>query len=292
MKGDKSKMSPIMTNSESIFQFGNNAYGKPATALNILRETIMGRELFDYAFKNYAHTWKFKHPTPADFFRFMEDASAVDLDWFWRGWFFTTDHVDLGISDVKLLTIDTKNPVIEKPFQKELEKQEEDFVGDLRNEPTRKETVVERDPATKDFYNGYDPLKVTSLDQKEYKEYLEELSEKEKALLKDTKNFYEITFESQGGLYMPIILEFTFKDQSTQKEHIPAEIWKMNQNEVTKVFFFDKEVVAINLDPNLETADVDRSNNYWPPRVLPSRFSLFKQEQEKKQNPMQKAKKE
>lgn len=290
MKGNKENITPIMTNSESVIQFGNNAYGKPATALNILRETIMGRELFDYAFKQYATHWMFKHPTPADFFRIMEDASAVDLDWFWRGWFFTTDHVDISIDKVKWYRLDSKNPDVEFPKKKaDLEEQEE-FIGDVRNEVNRPNTVVEQDPTTKDFYNTHDPFNVTSVDREEYEEYVSSLDDKEKKQLKFDKNIYEIQFSSPGGLVMPIILEFTFVDNSTEKVHIPAEIWKMNHKNVSKLFIFDKELKEINLDPNLETADVDRSNNYWPPRIEKNRFTLFKEKQMKKENEMQRAK--
>lgn len=291
MKGNKNNITPIMTNSESIFQFGNNAYGKPATALNILRETIMGRELFDFAFKQYSQTWMFKHPTPADFFRVMEDASGTDLDWFWRGWFFSTDHVDLAIKDVKWMQISSRNPAIEKPLEKKKEEAKEEFAGDLLNEENRKNTVVEKDPSTQDFYNKYDPFEVTSLDKDAYAKYLKKLDAEDKKLLKGNKNFYEIKFEAIGGLVMPIILEFTFTDGSTEKQYIPAEIWRFNAKEVSKVFIFDKEVVNINLDPNLETADTDRNNNYWPPQSVPSRFSLFKQSHYKEQNTMQKMKK-
>ena len=290
MKGDKSNITPIMTNSESIFQFGNNAYGKPATALNILRETIMGRELFDYAFKEYAQTWKFKHPTPADFFRLMEDASGTDLDWFWRGWFYSTDHVDMAIKNVKWMQISSNNPDVEKPFEKKQVEASEPFQGDLVNEKNRANTVVEKDPATKDFYNSYDPYKVNSLDRDSYQKYYDDLNEEQKKQLQEKNNFYEISFEAIGGLVMPIILSFEFEDGSTQKEYIPAEIWRFNQTTVSKVFIFDKEVKSINLDPNLETADTDRSNNYWPEQNSPSRFTLFKEAQKEKENEMQKAK--
>ncbi len=290
MKGDKSNITPIMTNSESIFQFGNNAYGKPATALNILRETIMGRELFDYAFKQYAQTWKFKHPTPADFFRVMEDASATDLDWFWRGWFFSTDHCDIALNDVKWMQISDKNPEKQKPFEKKIAESKEDFVGDIRNESNAKNTVVERDPSTKDFYNSFDPYKVTDLDKSEYKKYYDKLTAEEKKMLAQKKNFYELNFELIGGLVMPVILEFTFTDGTTQKEYIPAEIWKMGNKTAKKVFWFEKELKSINLDPNLETADVDRSNNYWPAQVVPSRFELFQQKERESENEMQKSK--
>lgn len=290
MKGDKSNITPIMTNSESIFQFGNNAYGKPATALNILRETIMGRELFDFAFKKYAQTWMFRHPTPADFFRVMEDASGTDLDWFWRGWFFSTDHVDIAIEDVKWIQVSDKNPT--KTFAEKKQKSEkgEKFIGSIRNESNRKNTVVELDPSTKDFYDGYNKYKVTSVDKKEYQEYLKKLSDEEKAMLKSDKNYYEIKFGLKGGLVMPIIVGFTFTDGTTKKEYIPAEIWRFNNKTVSKVFMFDKEVASINLDPNLETADVDRSNNYFPPKMEPSKFTVFKEKQEKKENTMQRAK--
>lgn len=289
MKGDKSNISPIMTNSESIFQFGNNAYGKPATALNILRETVMGRELFDHAFKTYAQTWKFKHPTPADFFRIMEDASAVDLDWFWRGWFFSTDHVDISLDEVKWMQINTKNPRIEKPLAKNAADSKEDFQGDILNESMRKNTVVEKDPLTKDFYNKYDQFEVIPFDQKQYEKYLNKLEKDEKLLLGNKSNFYELSFSSKGGLYMPIILGITFSDGSYVKEYIPAEIWRYNSERVSKVLVYDQEIVSINLDPNLETADVDRSNNYWPSRAIPSRFEVFKSKKSTKKNQMQKS---
>lgn len=290
MKGDKHKISPIMTNSESIFQFGNNAYGKPATALNILRETIMGREQFDFAFKQYAKTWMFKHPTPADFFRIMEDASATDLDWFWRSWFFSTDHVDLGVTGVKWLQIDTRNPKVEKAWKKAKDESREKFQGDINYASSKSNTVVSQDLSTQDFYNKFDPYEVTNLDQKEYEKYIKSLESSDKDLLSLKKNIYEIHFSSPGGVPMPLIIGFTFEDGSTEKQYIPAEIWRFNDKEISKVFFFDKAIKEINLDPNLETADVDRSNNYWPPRIIPSKFSLFKEEKENKKNEMQKAK--
>lgn len=291
MKGDKENISPIMTNSESIFQFGNNAYGKPATALNILRETIMGREQFDFAFKQYAKTWMFKHPTPADFFRLMEDASATDLDWFWRGWFFSTDHVDLAIDQVRWVQLDTRNPNVEKPKAKKEELASEKFQGDINYEASRGKTVLSRDPKTVDFYNKFDPFEVTNWDEKEYKKYIDSLEPDEMELLKLKSNIYEIKFSSPGGLYMPIILGVNFEDGSSEKIYIPAEIWKMNAKEVSKVFFFNQKVKEFNLDPNLETADVDRNNNYWPPRIIPSKFKLYKDKKTEQLNEMQKAKK-
>tara|TARA_B110000046_G_scaffold35749_1_gene39024 strand:- start:42064 stop:44361 length:2298 start_codon:yes stop_codon:yes gene_type:complete len=290
MKGDKSNISPIMTNSESIFQFGNNAYGKPATALNVLRETIMGRELFDYAFKQYAQTWKFKHPTPADFFRVMEDASGTDLDWFWRGWFFSTDHCDIALNEVKWMQINDKNPDNQKAFDKKIDANDEDFVGDIRNKSNAKNTIVELDHSTKDFYNSFDKYKVTNQDKSDYKKYIDKLTAEEKKMLSMRNNFYELNFQLIGGLVMPIILKFTFTDGTSQKEYIPAEIWKMGNKTAKKVFWFEKEVKSINLDPNLETADVDRSNNYWPAQVVPSRFELYQRKSRLSENEMQKAK--
>jgi hypothetical protein len=287
MKGDKSSISPIMTNSESIWQFGNNAYGKPATALNILRETVMGRELFDFAFKTYAQRWMFKHPTPADFFRTMEDASGVDLDWFWRGWFFTTDHVDIAMNEVKWYQVNTQNPETEFAFNTAAKNAEPSDVSATRNKKDIKESMVEADPKLVDFYNSYNPLKPTVLDQKEYDKFKNELSEKELAVLTEGKNFYEINFSNIGGLVMPIILEFSFADGTRSTEHIPAEIWRMGTNDITKVFSFDKEVVGIALDPLLETADTDINNNYWPKRIQPTRFDLYKSSKRSSENPMQ-----
>lgn len=277
MKGDKSQMTPIMTNSESIYQFGNNAYGKPATALNILRETIMGRELFDYAFKTYANRWKFKHPSPADFFRTMEDASAVDLDWFWRGWFFTTDHVDIALDEVKWHRIDSKDPVAENNLSREQLDQSPRYISSIRNEQAIEKTQDEIDPELRDFYTDYDPLQVTILDKDAYQTYLKSLSQEEQQLIAAGQNYYELRFSNLGGLIMPIIVQFEFADGSTQDHYIPAEIWRLNHKEVSKVFITEQEVVQITLDPYLETADVDRSNNYYPPRTQMNRFELFKQ---------------
>lgn len=288
MKGDKANITPIMTNSESIKQFGNNAYAKPATALNILRETVLGRELFDYSFKQYAQRWMFKHPSPADFFRTMEDASAVDLDWFWRGWFYTTDHVDISLDEVQWFQMDTKNPDIEKPIAKS--NAENRYIGNERNKEDIKETVTERTPNMNDFYNEYDPYAVTILDRQEYERYMASLTEEEKASLESGENFYQMKFSNKGGLVTPVIMEFTYTDGTTEVIRIPAELWKSNSNGVSKVFKTEKEIASIELDPFLETADTDISNNHWPPKPQPTRFELFKQRQGRfgGENPMQK----
>ena len=275
MKGNKDRISPIMTNSESIFQFGNNAYGKPATALNILRETVMGRELFDMAFKEYCERWAFKHPSPADLFRTMEDASGVDLDWFWRGWFYTNQHVDIAMSEVKHKKIDSKNPDKNNKMAKDAIAAGPQPIGKIRN--SNLEVLADKDPSILDFYSKHDPLKADAIDKKEYDDYINSLSDKEKKVLKDDKNYYEITFENKGGLVMPIILEFTYTDGTTEVERIPAEIWKLTPDKVTKVFVKDKEVKSIELDPFLEIADTDRNNNFYPPRPEIDRFELFKQ---------------
>ena len=287
MRGDKSTISPIMTNSESIMQFGNNAYGKPATALNILRETIMGRELFDYAFKTYCERWKFKHPTPADFFRTMEDASAVDLDWFWRGWFYGTDNVDITIEDVKWFQLNTMNPTIEKGIKEEQNAQKDPFIGDTRNKTSISETVNEKDPNIDDFYGKRNVYFVDVLDKKEYEEFCAKLDAKDLEYLNSNKQFYEISFKNVGGLVMPLIIEFTFADGTTEVRRIPAEIWRVYEEKVSKVFIFDKEVKSFRLDPFLETADTDLNNNTWPREMQATRYQLYKQEQTRKENPMQ-----
>ena len=287
MRGDKSTISPIMTNSESIMQFGNNAYGKPATALNILRETIMGRELFDYAFKTYCERWKFKHPTPADFFRTMEDASAVDLDWFWRGWFYGTDNVDITIDDVKWFQLNTMNPTIEKGIKEEQNAQKDPFIGDTRNKTEIAQTVNEKDPNIDDFYGNRNIYFVDVLDKKEYEEFCAKLDAKDLAYLNSNKQFYEISFKNVGGLVMPLIIEFTFADGTTEVRRIPAEIWRVYEEKVSKVFIFDKAVKSFRLDPFLETADTDLNNNTWPREMQATRYQLYKQEQTRKENPMQ-----
>jgi hypothetical protein len=241
MNGDKRFISPIMTNSESIHQLGNNAYGKPATALNILRETIMGRELFDYAFKTYANRWKFKHPTPADFFRTMEDASAVDLDWFWHGWFYTTDHVDISINKVQEFQLTNIKPRKSKKRTERVAKKMErkGFIDPVLNSVIRN--------------NEFSKL---------YTKNVESLTDKQRKILENQFYYYQVDFENIGGLIMPIILQFEYEDHSNEILYIPAEIWR-KMDQVSKVFVSDKRIVKITLDPNKETADTDKSNNMW-----------------------------
>jgi len=292
MKGDKDRISPIMTNSESIHQFGNNAYGKPATAMNILRETIMGRELFDYAFKMYSNRWMFKHPNPEDLFRTMEDASSVDLDWYWRGWFYSTDHVDIGLEKVKYYRINDQNPVTNKKESKM--NFVEVYNKDISNQRNKYiVTYREIDKGLEDFYTSYDRYKATEKEIKKYEKFNKNLNEDEKEILKKNQHFYEIKFSNIGGLVMPIILNFSFKDNSNEVIKIPAEIWKKNNLEISKVFAFDNEVTQIELDPFMETADTDRSNNFWPQQLEASKFELYKYKNRRDRpssNPMKKKK--
>ena len=262
MSGDQKGLEPIMTNSESIRQFGNNAYGKPATALNILRETVMGRELFDYAFKTYANRWKFKHPTPEDFFRTMEDASAFDLDWFWRGWFYTTDYVDIGIKEVKKYFVSN-----------EPSKEVEAFLK------TRRRRNQIEGPAVYMIADGSESYKPSLnkpfeiKDSKPLEEYINAtFTKEEQAKLKSPKYFYQVTFDKPGGLPMPIIVEMTFEDGTTENHHFPAQIWRMNDKEAIRTFATQKAVTKIVVDPKQETADIDVSNNTWPKEQLKSKF--------------------
>ncbi len=292
MGGDKSRISPIMTNSESIWQFGNNAYGKPATALNILRETIMGRELFDKAFKTYSERWAFKQPYPADFFRTMEDASGVDLDWFWRGWFYTNDHVDLALASVQHYQVDPADPSQREAVAKARREASPTNISQIRNREEIKETYNEADPTLDDYYTNYDPLDTDAIDQQEYERKMASLSDAEKEMMNSGKHFYEVKVERIGGLVMPVILGLEYEDGTEEVIRIPAEIWRMGQEEVTKVIPTTKPVKSITLDPYVETADVDISNNYYPPRQEVSRFELFKQRQRQRggssgENPMQ-----
>jgi aminopeptidase N len=262
MSGDQKGLEPIMTNSESIRQFGNNAYGKPATALNILRETIMGHELFDYAFKTYANRWKFKHPTPEDFFRTMEDASAVDLDWFWRGWFYTTDYNDIGIKEVKKYFVSN-----------EPSKEVADFLKKRRRRDSKQGAMVYMIGEGSEDYKPEmnKPFKI--VDYKVLDEFVNQnFSEEEKAKLNEPKFFYQVTFNKPGGLVMPIIVELTFEDGTTENHYFPAQIWRMNDQEVNRTFATQKAITKIQIDPKLETADIDTTNNSWPKTVEKSKF--------------------
>jgi hypothetical protein len=286
MKGDYQV--PIMTNSESILQFGNNAYGKPATALNVLRETVLGRELFDYAFKEYSRRWMFKRPTPADFFRTMEDASGVDLDWFWRGWFYTTDHTDLAVENVRQFLLETGDPYVDKVRRKKERDEEPESLSDIRNKSLSKRT--DKFPELKDFYNEYDDLDVTDADRKKFEDQLKELKADEKKLLETQKYFYLIDLKNQGGLVMPVILKLTFDDDSSEMLRIPAEIWRLNNKSVSKLILTEKPLKNLILDPHRETADTQLSNNEFPRTISKSYFQLEKSKKSK--NEMQKREEE
>ena len=279
---------PIMTNSESLRYFGSNAYAKPAVALNILRESVLGRENFDFAFKEYANRWKFKRPTPADFFRTMEDASGVDLDWFWTGWFYTTHHVDLGIKGVTLYQLDTKDPDIEKPRRKE-KKAEEDakLLTNQRNKDIKRYT--DRFPDLLDFYNEHDEQDVTRKDRDEFQKFLGKLEEHERAVLEANRYFYHINLTNEGGLVMPVVLKVEYEDGEVRVMRLPAELWKRESKEVSKLLVSKKKVVSIELDPNLEIADADRTNNDWPAKPEELTFTL---EKEEKKNLMQQLREE
>ncbi len=303
MKLPKDQLEPVMTNSENILRFGPNAYSKPATALNILRETIMGRELFDYAFKEYARRWAFKHPTPADLFRTMEDASGEDLDWFWRGWFYSTDACDISLDSVKVARPDfngkipaprTINARVDKPQVNAFED-----ISKVRNrEDKRIVFYTDQDKNARDFYWSYarGTVKVDSTPTKmEFGRQIEQLPAAEQAKYAG-KYFYEVNFSNKGGLIMPVIVEFTYKDGTKKLDRIPAQIWRHNEKNGSKFYVEDKEVASIKLDPMRETADIDESNNVWGGEAKPSKFQLFKQSgataargQSVGTNPMQKA---
>jgi hypothetical protein len=273
---------PIMTQSDSVLRLGPNGYTKPAVALNILRETILGRELFDFAFKEYATRWKYKRPTPSDFFRTMEEASGVDLDWFWRGWFYSTDHVDISLDKISKLRLDTKNPDIDfsRLRQEELDKPLSKTVE--RNKAEGESLWVERFPDITDFYDENDRFTVTNKERNKYNEFLGKLKPWERKTLeraiKEDKNYYVLEFSNKGGLVMPIILELTFADGSTENQYIPAEIWRRSPKAVNKMIITDKdkELVSITVDPRWETADVNVHNNHYPRQITPSRIEAYK----------------
>ena len=287
MKLPKDQLEPIMSNSENIIGFGPNAYSKPATGMNILRETIMGRELFDYAFKEYARRWAFKHPEPADLFRTMEDASGEDLDWFWRGWFYGTEACDISLDTVKYFKPDfTTSPVkdtqLKRTIQKPLVNAFED-VSKIRNREDKNITFqTDADTSLRDFYWRY----ARGLEKYDTSSYTintqtgnPPIDDATKAKL-ENKHFYELKFSNKGGLIMPVIIEWTYADGTKEVEKIPAQIWRKNEKTFTKVFIKDKQVTNIKLDPMRETADIDENNNKWPNNITePSKFTVFKQAQ-------------
>ena len=303
MKLPKDQLEPIMTNSENINNFGANAYDKVATGLNILRETIVGRELFDNAFREYSKRWAFKSPNPADFFRTIEDATGEDLDWFWRGWFYGTDACDISIDTVKYAVPDVtaipqqvNDTTVYRPLAKPLVNEFEDL-SKIRNRTDNNILFeTDKDTALRDFYWKY-AREMEKYDTTKYpvvvKAQTEPLDEMGKQKY-SSKHMYEISFSNKGGLVMPIILEWTYKDGTKEIERIPAQVWRKNEKKVIKTFMKEKEVASIKLDPFKETADIDESNNTYGDIKPPSKFKVFKQKQNVTPaqgiNPMQKAK--
>jgi hypothetical protein len=267
MSGDQSTIAPIMSNPENVYQLGNNAYAKPATALNILRETVMGRELFDHAFKTYAKRWMFKHPSPEDFFRTMEDASAVDLDWYWRSWFYTTDYVDIGVKGVKKYYVSDKPSKQMREIMVARNIKEEDLPPLVYLEEEESEDA---DASLKG--------KAPSENSKTLKEFMmDNLSVAERNAIKEPKYFYEVTFNKPGGIPMPLIVEYTYADGTKENVTYPPEIWRKNDREVKRVVASAKELVGIMVDPKAETADIDTTNNSWPAKEVKSDFEIFKE---------------
>ena len=263
MKGERDQMRPIMTQSDDMrgSEFGPNGYTKPSAALTVLRETVMGPELFDKAFKEYATRWAFKHPKPADFFRTMEDASAVDLDWFWRGWFYTTDNVDVELNEVKWFKLRSEQI---DPESKNVKAKQ----GDL--------AAGKKDGNSTDFGSGPQEFTLINTPDQLYGEFKSRVDDNAVRQKLAGKNIYQLKFKNVGGLVTPLVIEWTFKDGSKEIERIPAEVWRVNENEITKVFIKEKEVTNILLDPNFELADVEMNNNAFPKKATPSKFDQLK----------------
>jgi len=272
---------PIMTQSDSILQFGPNAYSKPASSLVVLRETVMGRELFDYAFREYSTRWKFKRPTPEDFFRTMEDASAVDLDWFWRGWYYNTGHVDLAITDMREYQISTQDPDVEKAMERDADDRDRPLsITARRNNEEGIELYLDRRDNIDDFYNENDKFTPTNKDRNKFQSFLEGLEPWERDVydraMEDENFVYFVDFASLGGLISPIPLTISYADGDTEEMMIPAEIWRRNAKEVTKLIVRPKQIESIDVDTTHQTADADFSNNSFPPKPRSSRLEIYK----------------
>ncbi|WP_299547103.1 M1 family metallopeptidase [Seonamhaeicola sp.] len=267
MSGDKNILRPIMTTSDNelLSQFGANFYLKPTVGLQMLRHSIIGKELFDEAFKEYANRWKYKHPNPSDLFRTLEDATATDLDWFYRGWFFTTDHVDMELSDVKWFKVYEENNNIE----------DQQRSSQVKIEANGNSAETE----AKDFSNGPEVITMTSTPDAAYGGFLSRLDEAEVRKQLSGKNIYEVTIKNVGGLVMPVTIEWVYADGTKDIDRLPAEVWRRNEYEIKHTFVKEKEAVKVNLDPNFEFADTNTKNNSFPKVKSDSDFDAFKKKQ-------------
>ena len=279
---------PIMSAADNLIDGGHNAYGKPTLALTILRESVLGREQFDFAFKEYANRWKFKRPTPFDFFRTIEESSGRDLDWFWRGWFYSTDHVDVSIERVRRFRLDTRNPEVEKQHKREDRDLATPSLAEQRNRDIPKR--VDQSDELNDFYTNFDDLAVLPAERDSYRSLLEDLTLREKELLQTKGNFYVVDFKNLGGVVMPLVLEIKYTDDTNRTVRMPAEIWRLNGEQISKLIFTQKKIASITVDPNDEMADADRHNNRFPRLPIEESFQL--QKTKKSKNPIQQLKKQ
>ena len=286
MSNNKDTQVPVMTNAESIIHYGENAYSKVTIALNTLRETVLGRELFDHAFKTYSNRWKFKNPAPADFFRTMEDASGIDLDWFWRGWFYTIDHVDIALTDIKWFKIGSKDPVAGDSVPGDGRPAQPVQLTKIRDAEEMPSRVIDKDSTLLDFYDNYTPPEIDGTGENDYQEYLDSLNPDQIELINADKNYYQLKFKNLGGLIMPLVLEFEFEDGEKTVERIPAEVWRYNSKNISKIVAFDKILKGVVLDPFHELVDADYSNNSFS---VPTSYETIKLVNSEKSpaNPMQ-----
>ncbi len=262
MKGDKNTMRPIMTNADNdiLMQMGSNFYQKPTVGYQMLRNSIVGQELFDMVIKEYSNRWKYKHPTPGDFFRTIQEGTGTDLDWFWRGWFFTTDNVDIDLAEVKWFKMQEDEVTVENTVKSG---QSGETLGGGNKNAT-------------DFSNGPQTFKMREARGAEYGQFLNRLNDEEQRQALVGKNIYQLKLQNKGGLVMPVIIEWTYADGTKEIERLPAQIWRLNEKEVSRVFMKEKEVVNIVIDPNKELPDVNLENNAFPRSGEGSGFDNFK----------------
>ncbi len=279
---------PLMTLPDSLQNVSQNAYFKTSVGLTMLRETILGRPLFDAAFKEYCRRWAFKRAEPADFFRTMEDASGMDLDWFWRGWFFSTSTSDVEVVSVARRALHGGDPAKAGERNKAREAKQPSSITHERDLAAGVPRRIEKFPGLKDFYDDFDPHAPTDKQTDDFQKFLQRLTPEEKAALQFDQPVYEVKLKNHGQLPMPLILKLEFDDQSSDIRRYPAEIWRLANGELSVLVVAPRPIVAVTADPYNETADTNFTNNRFPRQIDQTDLRLTKPP-EKIDNPLRDA---
>lgn len=246
---------PPMTPANAVVDLFPTQYHRPAAALQVLRELVLGRETFDRAFRAYARAWMFKRPTPGDFFRTINQESGADLDWFWRAWFFSTDHVDLSLERVAALRL-VAVPADAIPAPADATPPANLTV--LRNAAEGRRLMVEQVPRLAD---AYDRIPERTLAGATPSAHAVVDVQRTLDALGQGGVFYELDIRNRGGVVSPVPIRIDYRDGTSERYVVPVELWFGDTKRAQHILWRAKSIRSVTLDPDAATGDVDRGNN-------------------------------